>query len=505
MYKILKITAFGFVIEFENDSCFFNNACYEIYINDLLALKSNKNVVSISDLKPNTNYIVKIKGFEKEVSFEIQTEKVNYLINVRDYNAFGDGLNNDTSAINSAIYSAPKNSTVYFSKGVYLVDQIFLLSNIDLYFEKGSVLKQNINRKQLSILKGYQKNYDYTDVTVNSSWEGSPLDCYCSLIFGKNIENVNIYGDGTIDGSGEEGKWWNDSKNKNIAYRPRNIFLNNCTNINIIGLTSQNSAAWNVHPFYCTDINFYCLTIKSSPDSPNTDGLNPESCENVNIIGCYFSVGDDCIAIKSGKYFMSVKHFKRTRNVFISNCYMEKGHGALVIGSEMSCGASNVTVTKCFFKGTDRGLRIKTRRGRGSKAILDSIKFDNVQMEDVKHCFVINMYYYCDPDGMSDYVRNKDVEIKDDFTPTISNIFVEKIHATNIIGSAIFIYGLPESKVSNINISDSVFEFSDKRINEVPAMMEDFDIIENLGILIKFGENITFSNNSFKGEYVNII
>ncbi|MEI3186707.1 MAG: glycosyl hydrolase family 28 protein [Lachnospiraceae bacterium] len=43
-------------------------------------------------------------------------------------------------------------------------------------------------------------------------------------------------------------------------------------------------------------------------DSPNTDGLDPESCKDVEIAGVYFSLGDDCIAVKSGKIYMGSKY-----------------------------------------------------------------------------------------------------------------------------------------------------------------------------------------------------
>ena len=44
---------------------------------------------------------------------------------------------------------------------------------------------------------------------------------------------------------------------------------------------------------------------------------------------------------------------------------MVHGHGGVVIGSEMSGGVRNVVIANCVFVGTDRGIRIKSRRGRG--------------------------------------------------------------------------------------------------------------------------------------------
>lgn len=50
------------------------------------------------------------------------------------------------------------------------------------------------------------------------------------------------------------------------------------------------------------------------------------------------------------------------------------GHGAITIGSEMAGGVKNLNVEDCLFLHTDRGLRIKTRRGRGKDAIVTGIR-----------------------------------------------------------------------------------------------------------------------------------
>ncbi|MCL2840355.1 MAG: glycoside hydrolase family 28 protein [Defluviitaleaceae bacterium] len=501
--NMLKVTAFGFIFELDSCSCYFAENL-NIYLNGQFYMTMNTNVCSLLSLKSDTAYEVLIKGLNEDIIFSVRTLKPDFVINVKDYNATGNGVACDTSAINMAIYTAPVGSIVYIPPGKYLVDQVLLKSGVDIYLERGAVICQSTNRQKLAVLKGYQKNYDHSDTTINASWEGHPLDCYASLIYGKDVENIHIFGEGVIDGNGDIGGFWQNPKVKNIAFRPKNIFLVHCKNIEISGITSMNSASWNIHPFYCDDVILRCLKVESIEDSPNTDGINPESCHNVDIIGCHFSVGDDCIAIKAGKYYMSTAHLRPTRNVNIRQCFMEKGHGGVVIGSEMSCGVYNTSVSHCLFRETDRGLRIKTRRGRGKEAIIDGITFQNVKMERVKHCFVVNMFYNCDPDGKSDYVRSKAFRIRDEMTPTIKNMSLSKIIAEEITGSAIFIYGLPESQVTGVEVNSSTFSFADdsQRVHECPAMMDDFEIINDLGIYIKNAENMCIENNHIIGRAI---
>ena len=103
---------------------------------------------------------------------------------------------------------------------------------------------------------------------------------------------------------------------------------------------------------------------------------------------------------------MGKKYKVPSRNIKIRQCLMENGHGAVTIGSEMAAGVKEVTVKDCIFRHTDRGLRIKTRRGRGKDAVLDEIIFENIDMDHVMTPFVANCFYFCDPDGRSEYVQS---------------------------------------------------------------------------------------------------
>lgn len=486
--KILKMTPFGFVVE-RDGGRHYNSAC-DIYLNGVYVRTELKSVFSVFGLEPNTTYALELKTEQDSQLLEIKTEAVNFVINVHEYNAQGDGIQDDTMAINFAIYTAPDGSVVRIPKGKYSVSSIMLKSNVSIYLEDGAELVQSVARSSLAFAKGYQKSYDFSQVTVNTSWEGHPLDCYAAVIYGKNVENVDIYGEGTINGNGKESNWWDDHKTKNKAWRPRNIFLNACNNISVCGLKSLNSAAWNVHPFYSDNLSFYDMTIISESVSPNTDGLNPESCQNVEIVGCHFSVGDDCIAIKSGKYYMSVYHYRPSKHIEIRQCLMEKGHGGVVIGSEIGCGVYDVSVKQCYFNGVDRGLRIKTRRGRGEKSVVEGVLFEDVYMKDTLHSFVINMFYFCDPDGHSEYVQYKGAVPVDEMTPAVRNITFNGIQTEKIHGYAIFMYGLPESPIENVQVSNSSFDFSPEWTDLAAEMLDDLPEAGDGRLFMENVENI---------------
>ena len=125
--------------------------------------------------------------------------------------------------------------------------------------------------------------------------------------------------------------------------------------------------------------------------SPNTDGINPESCRNVHISNCHIDVGDDCITLKSGKDAVGRKIGRPNENITITNCTMLRGHGGVVVGSEMSGGVRNVSVSNCVFQGTDKGIRIKSQRGRGG--VVEGFVAENIVMQDVPEAFNITTFY----------------------------------------------------------------------------------------------------------------
>lgn len=186
---------------------------------------------------------------------------------------------------------------------------------------------------------------------------------------------------------------------------------------------------------------------------------------------------------------------------------MRDGHGAITIGSEMAGGVNNLVVKDCLFMNTDRGLRIKTRRGRGKDAIIDGIVFENLTMDNVMTPFVINSFYYCDPDGHTEYVRTKEELPVDERTPEIKTLEFRNIKATNCHVAAAFMYGLPEQKIEKVVFDNVDISFTETPVSGVPAMMEGVGEMTKAGLFannIKTLEinNLTIEDNEGEKEMI---
>lgn len=494
--NIISVTTRTITLELINENCFFAPEEVNIYLNKRLIATTKRNIYTIKDLQPDTAYKIFIEyraNKTKSQEIDISTKPESLVVDVKEFGAKGDGKTIDTQAIQAAIAACPKGGIVIIPEGIYLITAIFLKSDMTLYLQRGSMLLGIADRKQYPILPGILKSLDGMQKHDLGSWEGNPSNSFASLINGINIENVHIVGEGIIDGNANFNTWWFEPKKRKMAWRPRVIFLNRCRNIVCEGISIRNSPSWTIHPLKSENLKFINMNIENPKDSPNTDGINPESCNNVLIVGVVFSVGDDCIAIKSGKLESSDYINVPSKNIFIRNCYMKYGHGAVVIGSEMSGGVENINVENCLFENTDRGIRIKTRRGRGGTGIIDNIYVRNVCMNRVLTPFVINAFYNCDIDGKTEYVWSKEKLPVDERTPSIKKIYLKNIKCMNAQIAAGFVYGLPERKIEEIHMDSIYVQLDMDAKPDYPAMMDFIKPISRYGLYFNNVEYLKLS------------
>lgn len=404
---------------------------------------------------------------------------------VTKFGAKKDSSAKATLAIKKAIAAASVagGGTVYFPAGKYLTGPIHLKSNITILIDAGAELH-------------FSDDFNDYLPMVESRYEGVDVKSFSPLFYAYKADNITIRGRGKINGHGK--KWWDfvegyketqprsiwqktfDSLNREILLpddprqmkrgflRPPFIQPMYCTNVLIEGITIVNSPFWTVNPEFCENVTITGVTILNPP-SPNTDGINPESCRYVHISNCHISVGDDCITIKSGKDIPGRTKARPAENYTITNCTMLSGHGGVVIGSEMSGGVKKIVISNCVFDGTDRGIRIKTTRGRGG--VVEDIRVDNIIMKNIKdQAIVLDMEYSRVP-----------VEPLSERTPAFRNIRFSNI--TAYTKQAMFINGLTEMPVQEISLHDVVFE-------------------SETGIIIKNARDLALSNvkiNNRKG------
>jgi len=394
------------------------------------------------------------------------------VVDVYDFGAAGDGRTLDTRTIQLAIEacSSAGGGTVSFPPGAFVTGSLTLRSHVTLHLEAGA------------ILLGSEDPADYP--LVRSRWEGVEQETHAPLIGGSCLEGIAVVGRGTVDGRGEA--WWQrfrEPGGRALRYpRPRLISFVDCDNVLIEGLTLTRSPSWTINPVRCHNVTIDKVTIANPPDSPNTDGINPDSCANVHISNCHIDVGDDCIAIKSGTEAEDIGKRAPCENITITNCTMVHGHGAVVIGSEMSGGIRNIVVSNCIFESTDRGIRLKSRRGRGG--VVEDIRVTNVIMVDVLCPFTVNLYYACGAWG-DKVVSDRQPHPVTAGTPQVRRISLSHITAREVKLAAGFVAGLPEMPVEDVSLHDVTISMARDAEPGYPEMADDMELMQGAGLHVR--------------------
>ncbi|MCR5824938.1 MAG: glycoside hydrolase family 28 protein [Oscillospiraceae bacterium] len=473
MLNVLYAGSTSACFELQNENPYYAPEAFTIYLNDEKQRACDANVFSLFSLTPDTDYVLRVEGAALHETLRFRTAKESCAIDVRDFGATGDGVTDDTDAIQTAIGCLPAYGRLYFPAGCYLSRPLMLKSHITLELAEGATLLGCPDRTRYNVIPGTVRDLNGGADVHFGGFEGNAMPLYQSLLTAQYAEDIAIVGRGKVDGNGQNTDFWTAFRTFAPA-RARLMFFNRCKNVVVHGVHACNSPSWQIHPYYSEQVALYDLLISAPKNSPNTDAIDPESCDGVDIIGCRFTVGDDCIAIKSGKIELGSTLNRPADHHTIRNCLMEFGHGAVVLGSEIGAGVRNLSVTQCYFRGTDRGLRIKSRRGRGKNCIIDNVSFDNIRMDGVLTPIAINLWYNCcDPDRESEYVWSREKLPVDERTPHMGRFHFKNLDCTGAEVAACYIDGLPEAPIDAVTLENIRVSFAADAKPGVP-IMENF-------------------------------
>ena len=386
--------------------------------------------------------------------------------NVLDYGAHNDGSARSTEAIHAAIQAAHAagGGTVYFPPGTYVTGPIELVNNLVLDVDAGATLR--FPATKLPFTKGRQQGIECL----------TPVP----LIGGRHLQNVTITGRGILTtdnaawmklmprarrsgnnpGSANGPNWERLLQELEVQtpapeefyekaapeLRPSFVRTMDSTNVLIEGVHFVGSSMWTIHLLYTDNAVVRNVIIETYP-GVHTDGIAVDSSRNVRISDCYIDTGDDGIVIKSGKDADGRRVNKPTENVSISNCTVHHAHGAVTLGSEIAGGVRNLVAENITCDGTQMGVRIKSRRGRGG--FVEDVRFNNWTMENVGQGINVTSYYLMEGETRSS------AQPVSEKTPVFRNIAISGMtidHAR----VAINIDGLPEMPISWLWINNVI-------------------------------------------------
>ena len=482
----------------------------------------------------------------KDLQFSMPLVKVpvfkNNKVSVEKFGGVGDGITLNTNAFAKAMdaLAAKGGGTLIVPKGIWFTGPIVFRSNINMHLEKGAVIL-------------FSPDFNLYPI-VETIFEGLDTRRCQSPISGRNLVNVAITGQGSINGYGEA--WRPLKKNKVTAsqwkkmigaggvvknndtwypsessfkgsqisdmnvprqnlteqewleikdfLRPVLVSFIECKNVYLQGVLFENSPSWNLHPLMCENVILDGLFVRNPGYSQNGDGLDLESCRNSIIVNCTFDVGDDGICIKSGKDEPGRRRARPTENVIVDNCKVFQGHGGFVVGSEMSGGVRNISVKNCQFLGTDVGLRFKSTRGRGG--VVENIYISDIYMFNIEtESFLFDLYYGGKSavetleDGDVTPTEEKLLPVTEE-TPVFRNIFVKNLVSRNARRAMLF-NGLPEMKINNIQIEDIniTAQYGAELSNSKDIVFKNVHIVPQNGsaLILKDVENFISENFTY--------
>ena len=374
-----------------------------------------------------------------------------YTVNIKD---FGAEENKKTDAISLAIEHVSKNGggKVIIPKGEWLTGQIHLKSNIELHLEDGAKV-------------AFSKNPEDFLPVVFTMYEGMRCYNYSPLIYANEVENVAVTGRGIFDGNGEE--WWKWAKNmtaRDILYsgalplekrifgtpeyglRPMMLQILNGKNVLIDGITLCNSPCWTLNLVWCKDSIVRNVTIDNPTVSPNTDGINIESCNRVIVEDCtVITTGDDMYCLKAGRNEDAWEVGIPCENVIIRRCRSlgPSRSGSIAIGSEMSAGVRNILAEDCEFEYNINCVRIKSKDGRGG--VVENVDFKNLHMKKGMRGINISYRYSCE--------ARDDAKEPGKYMPIVRNISFENI-VCDSVQTGITLDNLPNGTMENLHFKD---------------------------------------------------
>lgn len=250
------------------------------------------------------------------------------------------------SAINTLLkeLSESGGGTLHLPPGTYPVSTIVMQSDVTLHLDAGATLQATTD------IDAYPVDPD------GVLFEDLPPSLIPGprrrVIYWHDCENAALTGRGMVAGQGSKIRHHFNSRGiqRPLINLMKFVHTRRCR---IEGVTLADSEFWNTHVLLSQNIVFDSVKIINERPPVgwacpyfgerarnwfwnNTDGINPDSSQNIEIRNCLFHTGDDCVAVKNtGTYRNEIRD---VRDIRVHDNVMLCGTTPMKIGTETRGG-----------------------------------------------------------------------------------------------------------------------------------------------------------------------
>lgn len=343
------------------------------------------------------------------------------VFDVREFGLQADRKQTQTAAFQAAIDACHRSGggTVYVPPGQYVAAGILLKSRVSLYLENGA-----------SILAS-QRREDYAGARF--------------LVGARKAERIAVLGNGILHGQAT-----GDLRRRPgpvdpmPEFRPMIIRIEDSTDVSLRDFSILYSDSWACHLNRCRRVHVDGVTIFNNFYRTNSDGIDPDSCQDVHIANCHITAGDDCICLKTNSGVPCT-------DVTVTNCTLETIATAIKLGTASDADFRNIAISNCTIRNSTVGVGFFVKDG----GTIEGVTVSNLAIETLR-----------EPDKAVEWLRNMiypvfvDIEKR---TPE-SRVGVVRDLLFNGLSirsdNGILLQGMPESLIENVTLRDVQFRVS---------------------------------------------
>lgn len=349
-------------------------------------------------------------------------------LTLSQFSPAADGITLDTHCFQQALdkMATAGGGTLTVEAGRYRVGGLHLRSHCTLHLAAGATLVVSD---------------DYCD--FNQAQTQSRAECSDrAFLYAYDACDIAITGCGKICGNGAS--WFAATADEMgyrqpAAQRPRMIVLEGCRHVRLADFTIEDAPMWTIHLVGCREVKVQRVTVRNDLTLANTDALDIDCCQQVQIADCDFSAADDGICLKTGRYTPALQ--QPTRQIVIHSCQIRSHSCGIKIGTETAFDIEDVTVSNCVISQSNRGIGLVSRDGGNLRRMIFShIVFD---------CHTVHPCHWGKADPLYISVRYRD--------PAIEPGEVSMIQFRGLSGraeGAINFHSEPPGKIRYILVSD---------------------------------------------------